>query len=199
MEFFEAVRRRKMVRHYRDDDVDSEAVHRILDAARRGPSAGFAQGVEFVVVTESARRAAIAHAAGEDGYVERGFTPWLSVAPVHVVIAVDVERYRERYAENDKAGVDEWTAPYWWVDAGAALMLVLLAAVDEGLAAGFLGSHAIDDLAARVGLPDRYESLGVVTIGHPADEQAIGRARRGRRDRSDIVHSELWTGPPRID
>ena len=31
--------------------------------------------------------------------------------------------------------------PYWWVDAGASMMLLLLAAVDEGLAAGFLGSH----------------------------------------------------------
>ena len=28
----------------------------------------------------------------------------------------------------------DWPVPYWFVDAGAALMLVLLAAIDEGLA-----------------------------------------------------------------
>ena len=60
MEFYEAVRRRRMVRQYLDLPVEAAAVDRILDAARRGPSAGFAQGVEFVVVTEAAGRAAVA-------------------------------------------------------------------------------------------------------------------------------------------
>ncbi len=199
MEFYEAVRQRRMIRSYRADPVDSAAIDRILDSARRGPSAGYSQGIEFVVVTSIAGRRAIASAAGEDSYSERGFTPWLSGAPVHVVIAVDIERYRERYAEADKSGIDHWSVPYWWVDAGAALMLMLLAAVDEGLAAGFLGSHAINELAETVGLPDRFETLGVVTIGHSEAAEVVGSAERGRRDRSDVVHTELWDEAAGID
>lgn len=199
MEFHEVVRRRRMVRRYRDESVAPGAVDRILDASRRGPSAGFAQGVEFVVVTSAEGRRALATAAGEASYVERGMVPWLSAAPVHVVIAVDVERYRARYAESDKRGGGEWNAPYWWVDAGAALMLMLLAAVDEGLAAGFLGSHAIDGLGAIVGLPDWFEILGVVTIGHAAEDPVVGSATRGRRNRSSVVHTESWTRDLKID
>ena len=52
MEFYEAVRRRRMVRNYRDEPVDAAAVERIVDAGRRAPSAGFSQGVSFVVVTD---------------------------------------------------------------------------------------------------------------------------------------------------
>lgn len=182
-----------MVRRYQDLPVDSAAVRRIVDAARRGPSAGFAQGVEFILVTSASQRLAIAEAAGEADYVERGFEPWLSVAPVHVVVAVDVARYRARYSEPDKGGVESWTAPYWWVDAGAALMLLLLAAVEEGLGAGFLGSHAVVDLAAVLELPEHILPLGIVTIGHPSEADAVGSARRPRRAWDDVVHSERWT------
>ncbi|NND03803.1 MAG: nitroreductase [Acidimicrobiia bacterium] len=194
MEFYEAIRRRKMVRRYVDSPVEREAVDRILDAARRGPSAGFAQGVEFVAVTEADRRMAIAEAAGEPDYVAKGFTPWLSTAPVHVVVAVNVDRYLDRYGEDDKSGIEEWTAPYWWVDAGAALMVLLLAATEEGLAAGFLGGHSAPGLEQAVGLPDRYRALGVVTIGHPDRAPVVGSATRARRPRSDVVHLEQWGG-----
>lgn len=192
MDFYEAVRRRRMVRSYRELPVDAAAVDRIVDAARRGPSAGFAQGVEFVVITDAARRQLIAAAADEAAYAERGLAPWLSVAPVHVVVAVDIGRYRSRYAEADKHGTDSWTVPYWWVDAGAALMVLLLAAVAEGLAAGFLGSHAIAGLGEIAGLPDDYDTMGVVTIGHGTPGPVVGSATRGRRERTETVHYETW-------
>ena len=115
------------------------------------------------------------------------------MAPAHVVIAVDVGRYRERYAESDKTGLDAWTVPYWWADAGAALMLILLAAVDEGLAAGFLGSHAIDDLAATVGfLTDSRPSES-----SPSDTRRTDRlwGAQPERDGADRRWSTLSVGP----
>jgi hypothetical protein len=57
--------------------------------------------------------------------------------------------YRSRYREPDKmtarAEVDDdrlWRVPFWYHDAGAALMLLMLAAVDEGISAAFVGSDA---------------------------------------------------------
>jgi hypothetical protein len=40
----------------------------------------------------------------------------------------------------------EWPVPYWHLDAGAALMLILLAAIDEGLAAGVYVGRPLDEL-----------------------------------------------------
>src|SRR5687767_4284561 len=135
-----------MVRRYTGEPVDEQRLARILDAARRGPSAGFTQGQSFVVVTEPERRAEIARIAGEPGYVAKGFDPWLSGAPVHIVMCVSEHAYRQRYREPDKlhGGEDEreWPVPYWYVDGGCALMLLLLAAANEGLAAGFLDLDA---------------------------------------------------------
>ena len=87
-----------------------------------------------------------------------------------------------------------WPVPYWWVDAGASLMLILLAAVDEGLAAGFLGSHRLPELQAELSIPSDMVPIGVVTVGHPAPDRRSGSLARGRRPRTDVVHHERWGG-----
>lgn len=196
--FLEVVRARRMVRAYRGEPVDPEVVDRILDIARRGPSAGWTQAVSFVVVTDAGQRWRVAEACGEPRYVDRGFDPWVSRAPVLVVPCVRKAAYEERYAEPDKAvscPPDQWPVPFWWVDAGAALMLLLLAVVDEGLAAGFLGAHA-GRLRRVLGIPADVAPLGVVTIGHPAPDRRSGSLARGRRPLSEIVHHDCWRQTP---
>jgi nitroreductase len=201
VEFGEAVARRHMVRSYLPEPVDPESLDRILDAARRAPSAGFSQGVELIVVTAAADRARLATAAGEDDHVARGRRPWLSVAPVHVIVAVEPGAYRRRYRESDKAAthVDDWPAPYWWIDSGAVLMLLLLAATAEGLAAGFLGIHAFEGLEEIVALPPTHRAIGLVTIGRAADDSPVGSARRPRRPRHETEHFGTWGAAPRTD
>ena len=195
MEFTEVVRRRRMVRNYADRPVDPEAVERIIAAGLRAPSAGYSQGQSMVVVTEDARRRRIAELADEDEYVTAGFDPWISRAPVHIVVCVSEQVYRHRYEEPDKNpdGTDQhWPVPYWWVDAGASMMLLLLAVVDEGLAAGFIGSHAMPQLEEELGLPPDVKAIGVVTIGYPAPDRRSGSLARGPRPVVDTVHRERW-------
>lgn len=195
MEFSDVIRRRRMVRNYLPDPVDPDAVERIVEAGVRAPSAGFTQGQSFVVVTDPERRQRIAELAGESEYVSKGFDPWVSRAPVHVVVCVSEAAYHERYQEPDKTADDgseiDWPVPYWWVDAGASMMAILLAAVDEGLAAGFLGAQSFEGLAAFLELPDTVTPIGVVTLGRPAPDRRSSSLDRGRR--SGVVHYERWT------
>ncbi len=191
--FSRLVRARRMVRAYRPEPVDPAVIDRMLDIARRGPSAGFSQGESFVVVTDPEVRSEIARACGEPAYVARGFTLWISTAPVHVVPCTRRADYEDRYAEPDKAGssVESWPVPFWWVDAGAALMLLLLAAVDEGLAAGFLRADP-GRLRAALSIPPDVAPLGVVTIGHPAPDRRSGSLARGRKPLEEVVHRDRW-------
>lgn len=196
MDFYETVRRRRMVRNYTDEPVPGDALDRMLEAARRAPSAGFSQGQSFVVITDPGTRKAIAQLAAEDEYVEAGFDPWISRAPVHVVVCVREATYHERYQESDKLEDDgteiEWPVPYWWVDAGAAMEHLLLAAVAEGLGAGFLGTHAMDGLKELLGIPADVSPIGIVTIGHPAPDRRSGSLARGWKGEAEVVHREGW-------
>jgi nitroreductase len=187
-----------MVRRTTAEPVDPAALQRILDTARRGPSAGFSQGQSFVVVTEAERRQQIAVICGEPAYLARGFEPWISRAPVLIVPCVERQAYIDRYDEPDKTASrkpSDWDVPFWWVDGGAALMLLLLAAVDEGLAAGFL---AVESTALReaLGIPTDVEPIGVLTVGHGADDRRSGSVARGRRPLGDVVHREAWAASP---
>jgi nitroreductase len=198
MHFAEAVARRRMIRRYRPDPVAPDVVRRIVATACRGPSAGFSQGQAFVVITDAPRRARIAELCGERSWVARGMEPWLSVAPVHVVPCVRGADYAARYAEADKAasrGPDHWEVPFWWVDGGAALMLLLLAAVDEGLGAGLLDIADRDGVRALLDIPPDVEPLGLVTLGHPASPQPPSSAsRRPRRPLDEQLHWQGWSG-----
>ncbi|MDH3471399.1 MAG: nitroreductase family protein [Acidimicrobiia bacterium] len=197
MDFYDTIANRRMVRNYTDDPVDRVAVERIVDAARRAPSAGFSQGHSFVVVTDESVRHAIAGLAGETKYVANGYDPWISRAPVHVVVCVREASYHERYNEPDKTNPDgtevDWPIPWWWVDVGGALVTLLLGAVAEGLAAGVLGTHATGDLRTLLGIPDDVVPVGVVTIGHPAPDRRSGSLARGWKPKGEVIHWEKWS------
>ena len=56
----------------------------------------------MVVVTEAETRERIAELADEPYYLERGYEPWISRAPVHVVVALREDDYHDRYTEPIK-------------------------------------------------------------------------------------------------
>ena len=202
MDFAEVMRHRKMVRNYTDEPVAREAVERIVGCGRKAPSGGFSQGVRFVIVEDRDTRERIAGLADEPEYVKMGFEPWISRAPVHIVVAMREDDYHDRYQEPEKldeSGEEiEWRVPWWWVDAGKALMLLLLGAVDEGLGAGLFGlvGDQNDRLRELLGVPEDFEIVGVVTVGHPAPEPTEERRkealRRRRRPLEEVVRWERW-------
>jgi nitroreductase len=195
MEFSQVLAGRRMIRNYTEVGIDEEKLERVAAAALRAPSAGNSQAIAVVVVTDPDLRGRIAEIAGEASYVADGFDPWISRAPAHLVIAVSEKIYRDRYAEPDKlgpAGEISWPVPFWWIDAGAAMMAVLLAAVDEGLGAGFLGVHSLPDLADVLDIPEHFQPIGVVTLGHPAPDRRSGSLDRPKKTTDDVVFWERW-------
>jgi nitroreductase len=196
MEFRAVVKRRRMVRHFTPEPVAPEAIDRILNLARHAPSAGYTQGQSFVRVTRPELKRAIADLCGEQHYVAGGFDPFISEAPVLVIPCTSEAAYHRRYQEPDKVRDDgreiDWPVPYWHMDIGCAVMVVLLAAVDEGLAAGFAGAHDLDALRALLNIPAEVTPVGVIAIGHGAPDKPSPSLKRGRRPWADVVHQEGW-------
>jgi nitroreductase len=185
-----------MVRNFSSEPVAPECIERILDAARRGPSAGFTQGQDFIVITDAARKKTIADICGETEYTRAGFHPFVSAAPVLIVPCTSEAAYHRRYREPDKIQDDgteiEWPVPYWFMDVGCAVMLILLAAINEGLAAGFAGGSDLRAFREALNLPDEVTPVGAIPIGHPAPDVRSTSLKRGRRRLEEVAHRELW-------
>jgi len=176
--------------------VPRDVLERIAAAAQRAPSAGFSQGQRLVVITDVDQRRRIAQLCDEPEYVEAGFDPWISRAPALFIPTVSEQIYHSRYQESDKIQDDgteiNWPIPYWYVDVGATVMLLLLAAVDEGLAAGFLGLEDYTALKEELGIPPDQQPIGVITVGHPLPDRRSGSLKRGWVKADDFVHWDRW-------
>lgn len=198
MELSDALRRRRMVRAFGADPVPPALVDRLIDLARRAPSAGHTQPWAFVVL-EGAQTARLwdvtLPAERRAGFRWQG----LLDAPVVIVPLVSPSAYADRYAEPDKratglgAGPDAWPVPYWWVDGGAALQNLLLACTAAGLGACFFGQFEHEPaVRAAFGVPDDRRALGTVALGWPAPDEPGRSARRPRPPLDDVVHWGRW-------
>jgi nitroreductase len=194
MELTEAIRRRRMVRAYEPDrPVSREQIDDLLGLAVRAPSAGFSQGWHFLVLDDEKSRNAFWAATSDD---EGPPDPWLAglqTAQALIVCLSDKDTYLDRYAEPDKGWTDRdeahWPVPYWHIDTGMAAMLILLGAVDAGLAACFFGipPEALPAVRKTFAVPDRLSPIGVISLGYPAPDRRSPSLRRGRRPPLDVT------------
>ncbi|MCU1432927.1 MAG: nitroreductase [Actinotalea sp.] len=202
MEFEEAVRRRRMVRRYSPRPVPADAVDRALLTAVRAPSAGFTQGWAFLVLDQPADVARFWEATTPPERA-RHPDPWLigmRAAPVVVVPMSSREAYLTRYAEADKAQPPErgerWSVPYWHLDTAMASLLILLAAVDQGLGSCFFGipPDREQELRQAFAVPLEFSPIGAITLGYEAEGGTPrgSPSSRGRRPIEDVVHRGRW-------
>jgi FMN reductase [NAD(P)H] len=203
VDFRDVLTRRQSVRTYADRPVPREVLERVTDAAVVwAPSAGFSQGLRLVVVTDPETRREIAVAGAEEDLAAKGRPRWKAAAPVHVVVLTREDDYHDRYRSPDKLAITggreiDWPAPYWYVDAGAATMALMLAAIDEGLDTAIFGVTDQDALRRVLGLPDDVRFVAVVTMGYPAegaDPPSTGASvfTERRKPREDVVRWERW-------
>jgi nitroreductase len=204
MEWSEIVRTRRMVRDFAETPVDASTLRTLLDAARRTPSAGFTQGLDWIVLNGPDQTKTFwdhtLPRAERDGFR----WPGLLRAPVLVLPMADREAYVDRYAETDKAhsglgeGADRWPVPYWDVDAAMAAMALLYGVVDAGLGALFFGIFRNEaELLADLGVPRSIRPIGAIAIGHPTSAARAVRteaspSRRPRRSLDEMVHEGRW-------
>ncbi|MEJ2599818.1 MAG: nitroreductase family protein [Anaerolineales bacterium] len=196
MEFVTLMHKRRMVRSFLDQPIDPAMIERILDLARRAPSAGYTQGQSFVVVQDEAKRKSIAALAHEEEYVQGGYGHFISQAPVLVIPCTSEAAYHRRYQEADKILEDGseivWPVPFWYMDIGASIMALLLAVVDEGLGAAFVGVHDLQALRRLLEIPQEVTPMGAIAVGHPAVDKRSTSLKRGRKPLESVVHWNKW-------
>jgi nitroreductase len=198
-EFRDLVRRRRMVRRFDRRPVPRETIDRIIDIGRRAPSAGFSQGLELLVLDTPQTVADFWQITRDP---DEGWDPDdVAAGPTVLVLPLpDAARYTQRYSEPDKADFgmgDEtnWPVRFWDIDAAMAAMLMLLAAVDEGLGGWFFGITSGErELLDRFGVPARLRPIGILGFGYRADdERATGSwTTRERRPLADQIHRNGW-------
>ena len=204
MEFAEVIRRRRMVRRFKNQSLPSDVVDRVLANATRGPSAGFAQGWAFLVLTEQADRERFWPFVPN----QTKHTPEVMNAPLVIVPLAHRTAYFDTY--DNSLRMADWPAPYWFIDTGMAALMMLLTAVDEGLDAFFfwlmppadeikqdgrVAAH-LDAFRSEFAIPDDYTPVGAIAMGYRTDDLAPQSPELSsrRRDNATVMHHGQWNG-----
>jgi nitroreductase len=169
VDFFETIAARYSVRGYKPEPVPDEVLQRVLEAARRAPTAANRQPYRLVVIHTKGREEELARVYGRR---------WFTQAPLVIaVVAVPGEAWRRM---DDK--------PYDEVDATIVMDHLILAATSLGL--GTCWVAAFDPAAARevLGLPDDVEPVAFTPLGYP-DKASAGA---DRRPLEELVKYERW-------
>jgi hypothetical protein len=184
------IARRRMHRRFLDRPVPTDVVDRLLDRARRAPSAGHTQGWDWLVLEGGEQTGRFWTLDADPAWLAAPDHPGLLRAPVIIVPLARREAYRERYAEADKQAGEpnRWDVPYWLVDTAFATMLLLLGATAEGLGALLFALHG--DPTARRSVPSpsggRTRRNGPAAAPVAADARSTSRSTvaTGEADRT---------------
>lgn len=170
MEFWDVIQTRRSVRQFRQDKPVKEAqVQKLLEAAIRAPSAGNRQPWHFYVIWSQDVKDHLAAAAFDQAFVAE--------APVVIVVCADAARSSARYGSRGRD-------LYCIQDTAIAATHILLAAVDMGLGACWVGAFDEEQAAAALRLPAVLRPVAIVPMGYPAKE---GGARTPRRSLDEVV------------
>lgn len=163
-EVITAILERRSIRSYESRPVEAEAVEAIMNAAVNSPSARNLQPWHFTVISD---RALIDE-------MEQGVSRIMNDPDRHIFYGAPTVIL----VSGDSA--NRWAK----MDCGMATQTLLLAAHSLGLGTcviGFvmqyLGSPEAADTLKKLNLPQGYEPLYAITLGHPAGEQPAARPR----------------------
>ncbi len=187
-----------MTRAFSPEPLDPKFLADLVDTSRHAPSAGYSQGVHFVVLTGDAVAKFWQTTDAEAWFAER--QDGVLLAPAIVLPIADPLAYTSRYSETDKAGhgledAANWPVPFWLTDTAMAVQNLLLLIEGERLGALYFGIFRnVDVLLADLGVPDGMLSVGAVAIGRRAttDVPSGSATTRPRRETTEVVHFDGW-------
>ncbi len=139
MELLEAIMERRSVRVFKKQDLPEELVEKIIDSARRAPSAGNVQPWEFLVARQEATRQRLANAAFNQTYIKE--------APVVIVVCADEKRAQQAYGDRGKN-------LYCIQDTAAAIQNILLTACSLGLGSCWVGAFREEAVKEVINAPE---------------------------------------------
>ena len=193
MEFQDVVKHRKMIRSYTDQPIPDEKIERIINNFFKGPSAGFSQGIELLVLKEKNDIERYFNCLGPKE--ERIMSKWSKMENAKLILIpiAHKDTYLERYAQPDKGWTDKseshWPVPFWLTDTAMASMIALLTVVDLGLGALFVGLSEEPAIRKEFNITDEFKPIGAIIIGNPdSSDPPSPSLKRGRRKKGNIVH-----------
>ncbi len=204
---YDAIYKRRDMRHFLPDPVDPAVLGRILDAAHHAGSVGFMQPWNFIVIDDPevkkkvARNFSQANEAASKNYsgakkdlYQSLKLEGITASPINLCVTCDSERNGPHVlGRNSISETDQFSAC-------CAVQNLWLAARAEGIAVGWVSILSPDQLKKDLNLPDHVFPIAYLCIGHtdsfykkPMLEEKGWAKRLALKQ---LVYYNQWLGGP---
>lgn len=141
-------------RFHEDRPVDSSTLRELVNLGRLSPSGSNMQALKYITSSDPAVNARIFPALGWAGYITDWPGPTEGERPsAYIIILGDTE-----------------ISKGFGCDHGIAAQSIMLGAAEKNLGGCMIGSIDRNGLRKVLPLPDRYEILLVLALGHPKEK-----------------------------
>ena len=201
---YRAIHERRDIREFRSDPVPPDTLARIIRAAHHGPSVGFMQPWDFILVSNVETRGRVKELFEKERRAAAQFfddsrrSQYLSLklegimeAPVNLCVTCDPTRGEEVLGRNSMPETDVYSTC-------CAVQNLWLAARAEGVGMGWVSILKLPQLRRILGIPPHIVPVAYLCLGYPvefAPEPLLQSS--GWRDRlpvADLVHYGGWGG-----
>lgn len=161
MKFEELANTRHAVRKYLASPIDSELIEKLLDVARKAPSAVNFQPFKVFVVSSNDKLEAVKKCYHRE---------WINSAPVIIVVVAQYEMGWKRALDGKN---------YADIDAAIFIDHLMLQATEMGLGTCWVGNFDVEELSRVLQLKKDEKAVGMFPVGFPADDTVPVKKRKG--------------------
>jgi len=179
MDVEEAIKGRRSIRKYTDDDVPDEVIFKIIDAARWAPSWGNVQCWEFVVIKDKEIKEKIIECVPSFNPARKA----VETAPV-IIAVLGKKGVSGTIAGNYVTEKGDWLM----FDTALATQNMCLQAFSLGYGTLIIGIFDSKKVAEILGVPEDYEVVVLVTAGKPHKIPSPPK----RREIGEILHLNVF-------
>ena len=201
---YRAIYTRRDIRHFRDDPIPAPVLGRIIKAAHHGPSVGFMQPWDFILISDLAVRMQVKELfererqAAACYYDEPRRSQYLSLklegileSPVNLCITCDPTRAEEVLGRNSIRETDVYSTC-------CAVQNLWLAARAEGIGVGWVSVLKLPQLRQVLGIPHHVLPVAYLCLGYPTEfppQPLLQTAGwRERMPIDQLLHFNTWDG-----
>jgi len=173
---YDLILRRRTIRRFQQKPVSREILTRVVNAGRLAPSGMNLQPLEFVVVDAPDLLPEVFKTTGWAGYIAPKGTPPEGERPVAYIVVL-INRGIKKFAGQH--------------DVGAAMMNMILTALEEGVGSCWIGTIERTELAALLQIPESREIDSLLALGYPAEQPVVEEFRGSVeywKDEQGVLH-----------
>jgi len=152
MDVFTAVKGRRSIRNFLEQELPDAVVMKLTDALIWAPSAGNLQSRKFILIRDPGRKKQLAVAALGQSFIVQ--------APLVIVCCTD-SRIADRYGRR---GVELYSIQ----DVAASIMCMMLVAYENDLGTCWVGAFREEAVSQILGLPGNLRPVSIVPVGYPS-------------------------------